>query len=126
MHSLSLSGLRSSGLLLTLIFNFGSGNNALLLVGGGDDVSGNTELLNEEGNASVGEGVVGPVPGEDLLDETTALKRFDDHLNLKVGHLGEVLVLGEVGVLSDGDDTLSEQVGENSLLFLFRHNDHLV
>lgn len=65
------SGLLSLWLLvITLLLDSGAtGCGLLLLEGCGDDVAGERELLDEVLHTLVGDGVVSPLPAEDLLEE---------------------------------------------------------
>ncbi len=119
--------LLSSGLLIltfvTLNSGSTSGGGSLLLEGSGNDVSGYTELLNEVLNTLVGDGVVSPLPREDLLEEALRLEGLDDHLNVEVGN-SKLLVLGEVGVLLDDNNTLAQQIFVDLSLVLLRYQNH--
>ena len=83
-----------------------------------------TEGLGEEGDALVGHGVVVPLPVEDVVEVAAGDEGFDDHHDLKVGHIRNALVAGQVSVLADNDDSLLQQVGENCSLFSFAHKYH--
>ena len=83
-----------------------------------------TELSNEVLNTGGSDGVVVPLPVEDVGKVASGGEGFDDHLALQVGDLSDLLVSGEVGVLLDDDNTLTEEVGEDSSLFLLADKDH--
>ena len=67
-----------------------------------------TEFFDEELNTLVGDSVVSPLPAEDFLDEASALETLDNHHHLEVRHVGQVLVLGQVGVLLHNEHALSQ------------------
>ena len=114
-----------NGLLLLSVNLDGGGDGGLLgLVGGGNDVTGDTEGLGEESDTLVGDGVVKPLPVEDLGEVSLGNEGLDDHHNLEVGDTLDVLVTGEVGILADDDDTFFKKVGEDCSLFSSRHEDH--
>ena len=69
-------------------------------------MNGHTEVLHEESNTIVGNGVVGPLPAEDLLEEALALEALDNHHDLEIGDVTDLLMFGEVSVLLDYDDSL--------------------
>ena len=116
--------LGGSGLLLVILDLRGGNDGSLLLVGDGNDVGGGTETLGEVCNTGVGEGVVAPLPGEDVLEVATGLKALDDHLDLEVGHASDVVVGLEVAVLLDNNNALLEEVSENRSLFIFAYEYH--
>ena len=53
-----------------------------------------TEGLGEESDTLVGHGVVGPLPVENLGEEALGGEGLNDHLDLKVGDISDVLVTG--------------------------------
>ena len=111
--------------LFFVILNLGGGNDgSLLLVGDGNDVGGGTEALGEVCNTGVGEGVVAPLPGEDVLEVATGLKALDNHLDLEVGNTSDVVVGLEVAVLLDDNDAFLEEVCENRSLFILAYEYH--
>ena len=87
-------------------------------------VEGLTEGLNEEVDSAVGDGVVGPLPVEHVLEVASGLEGLDNHLDFEVGNAWDVLVGRQVAVLLDNDDTLSQQVRVNSSLFFSAHEHH--
>jgi len=83
-----------------------------------------TESLGEECNTLASDGVVHPLPVEDTLKVALRGERLDDHLDLEVGDLRQVLVTGQVAILADDDDALSQQIGVDSSLLGFAHKYH--
>ena len=83
-----------------------------------------TEGLREEGHTLVGHGVVVPLPVEHLGEVALGDQRLDDHHDLQVGDIGDVLVSGQVAILADNDDSLLQEVGENSSLLSSAHKYH--
>ena len=83
-----------------------------------------TELLDEVLDTGGSDGVVVPLPVEDVGEEALGSERFDDHLALEVGDLGDLLVGGEVGVLLDDDNALTEKVSVDCSLFLLADKNH--
>ena len=69
-----------------------------------------TKFLNEVLNTLVGDSVVSPLPAEDFLNEAAGLKTLDNHHDLEVGYVSQVLVLGQVGVLLHYEHTLHQQI----------------
>ena len=113
------------GLDLLVIVNLGSsGGCSLLSEGGGNDISWDSEGLHEVVDSRVGDGVVRPLPVEDFAEETSALERFDDHLDFEVCNSGNALMLGKVAVFSDNDNSFSQKVGENCSLLFFANKYH--
>lgn len=93
----------SSGLLALFAgLSWGSKSGLLLLEGGGDNVGRHTEGLGEEGDTLVSHGVVGPLPVEHLGEETLGGEGLNDHLDLEVGDISDVLASVE-RVHSDED-----------------------
>ena len=84
-----------------------------------------TELLDEVLNTGGSDGVVVPLPVEDVGKVSSGGEGFDDHLALQVRDLSDLLVSGEVGVLLDNDNTFAEEVSVNSSLFLLADKDHV-
>ena len=83
-----------------------------------------TEFLNEVLDTGGSDGVVVPLPVEDVGKVASGGEGLDNHLGLEVGDLSDLLVLGKVGVLLDDDDTLTEEVGEDRSLFLLADKNH--
>ena len=83
-----------------------------------------TEGLGEESDTLGGDSVVVPLPVENLGEVALGDERLDDHHDLQVGNVANVLVAGQVTVFADDDDSLLQQVGENSSLFGFAHKYH--
>jgi hypothetical protein len=85
-----------------------------------------TEGFDEEVNTLVGDGVVAPLPVEDVLEVTLRLERFNNHHDLEIWHFNfiDVLVAGQVRVLSNDDDAFLQQILVNSSLFFFAHEYH--
>jgi len=77
-------------------------------------VSWETELLNEELNTGVGEEVVGPSPVVDLVEVASGLEGLDDHHDVEVHDILDLTVLWKVSVLLDNNNTLSQDVLEDS------------
>ena len=83
-----------------------------------------TEFLNEVLDTGGSDGVVVPLPVEDVGKVASGGEGLDDHLGLEVGDLSDLLVLGKVGVLLDDNDALTEEVSENCSLFLLADKNH--
>ena len=83
-----------------------------------------TELLDEEFDTGGGDGVVVPLPVEDVGEEALGSEGLHDHLALQVADLSDLLVGGEVGVLLDDDNALTEEVGKDCSLFLLADKNH--
>ena len=83
-----------------------------------------TEGLGEEGDTLGGDSVVVPLPVENLGEEALGDEGLDDHHDLKVGHISDVLMGGQVAIFADNNDALLQQVGENSSLFGSAHKYH--
>ena len=127
------SDLTLGWLLFTLIVNLlfaslGLWNHSLLLVSGWKNlgVSWETEFLDEILKTIVGEEIVGPSPGVDLVEAASALQGFGDHHSVEVSNGGDVLMSWEVCILLDDDDTLSEEVFENGSSAVSGNEDHVV
>ena len=75
-------------------------------------VSGESELLDQELKTSVGQEIVRPSPVVALVEVSSGIEGFQDHLHNQVldADLG---VLGKVGILLDNGDTFSEEVLED-------------
>jgi hypothetical protein len=83
-----------------------------------------TEGLGEESDTLAGDSVVVPLPVENLGEVALGDEGLDDHHDLKVGHISDVLMGWQVAVFADNDDALLQQVGENSSLFGSAHKYH--
>ena len=112
------------GLGSLLLNSLGLGGSSLLGVGGGDNVGRDSEFLNEVLDTGGSDGVVVPLPVEDVGKVASGGEGLDDHLGLEVGDLSDLLVLGKVGVLLDDNDALTEEVSENCSLFLLADKNH--
>ena len=64
------------------------------------------------------------LPVEDVGKVTSGGERFDNHLALQVADVSDLLVSGQIAVLLDDDNTLTEEVGKNCSLFLLADKDH--
>ena len=83
-----------------------------------------TELLDEVLDTGRSDGVVVPLPVEDVGKVASGGEGFDDHLALQVADLSDLLVGREVGVLLDDDNALTEEVSVNCSLFLLADKNH--
>ena len=109
-------------LLLIIILTLWSGrgnSNLLLGVSVWHDlgVGWESEVLDEVLDTGVGEEVVGPSPVVDLVEESSGLEGFNNHHDVEVWELGDLSVNWQVSILLDDDDTLSEEVFEQSSSF---------
>lgn len=84
-----------------------------------------TESLGEESDTAVGDEVVRPLPVVDLLEVAVGLEGFDDHLDLQVGDILNVLVLGQVAVFAHYNDTLTQEVRVNCSLLCSANKNHV-
>ena len=82
-----------------------------------------TEGLGEESDTLGGDGVVVPLPVEDLGEVALGDEGLHGHHDLKVGAVN-ILMGWQVAILADHNDTLLQQVGENSSLFGSAHKYH--
>ena len=121
---LGLSLFGGSGLLIVILNLGGGDNSSLLLVSCGHNVCGDAKGLGEERDTGVGDGAVAPLPGEDVNEVAVGLKALDNHLDLEVTHTFNVVVLGEVAVLLDDDDSLLEDVRMDRSLFFLAYEYH--
>ena len=80
-----------------------------------------TEGLGEESDTLAGDSVVVPLPVENLGEVALGDEGLDDHHDLKVGHISDVLMVCMEVVSGDNEDALLQQVGENSFLLGFAH-----
>ena len=85
-----------------------------------------TEGFDEEVNTLVGDGVVAPLPVEDVLEVTLRLERFNNHHDLEIWHFNfiDVLVAWKVRVFSNDNYTFLQQILVNSSLFFFADKYH--
>ena len=81
-------------------------------------------MLDEVLDTGRGDGVVVPLPVEDVGKVTSGGERFDNHLALQVADVSDLLVSGQIAVLLDDDNTLTEEVGKNCSLFLLADKNH--
>ena len=83
-----------------------------------------TKSLGEEGDTLVSDGIVGPLPVEDFIEEALGLEGFDNHHYFQVCNIGDCLVLSQVWVFSDNDNSFFQEVLEDGSLFLFADKYH--
>mmetsp|Transcript_39581 Transcript_39581/g.67410 ORF Transcript_39581/g.67410 Transcript_39581/m.67410 type:complete len:223 (+) Transcript_39581:54-722(+) len=87
---------------------------SLLLVRGGDDLGGKGQVSAEVFDALGGEVAVVVLPAEGGADVSSGLEGLHEVEDLEVGASLDVGVGGADGVLLDDEDSLAEEVGEDS------------
>lgn len=110
-------------LVLFAVASFGAASR--LLVSGGNNFSGQTEVGSEVLDSFVGQVAVVVLPVKGNADECAALERLHEAHDFEIGATLNVGVRGSSTVLLDNNDTLLEEVGIDSDAVGFG-DEHLV
>lgn len=107
----------SSELVFLAIASFGTGGT--LLVGGGNNFIGKSQVRSQVGNAGIGQVAIVVLPAESDTDVFTGFQRLHQHEDLQVGGSLDLGMGWRLGVLLDDANAFLEEVAEDSDTVLF-------